>query len=155
MIGIKSTKTSDKVLIQELLGIMEKDRLDFTLTFSSLKEFVSGQKFLDSKSKSQSIAHVSNSKNISNWLTKWKKRLLIESSSLKDKQTLLSASNPSIIPRNHLVEEAINYALENNMDKFNLLLKHLRKPYNNNSAIKIFKSLPEKNDDNFQTFCGT
>ena len=154
-IGIKSTKTSDKVLIQELLGIMEKDRLDFTLTFSSLKEFVSGQKFLDSKSKSQSIAHVSNSKNISNWLTKWKKRLLIESSSLKDKQTLLSASNPSIIPRNHLVEEAINYALENNMDKFNLLLKHLRKPYNNNSAIKIFKSLPEKNDDNFQTFCGT
>ena len=58
--------------------------------------------------------HVNKSQKFKKWILKWKSRLEIEKRSKSDIEKLLCNANPSIIPRNHLVEEAINLAVYNN-----------------------------------------
>ena len=62
-------------------------------------------------------------------------------------------TNPTVIPRNHKVEEALLAANENNLDNFNKLLSVLEKPYDNLENNNEFQS-PSSNN-NYQTYCGT
>ena len=61
--------------------------------------------------------------------------------------------NPSVIPRNHKVEEALTSANDDNLKVMNKLLSVLDKPYENQKDIEEYQS-PSDNK-NYQTFCGT
>ena len=65
----------------------------------------------------------------------------------------MKLTNPTIIPRNHKVEEALISASEGDYDILNKLLSILKKPY---GSKKIFDNyhLPSDNK-NYKTFCGT
>ena len=73
---------------------------------------------------------------------------------LKEKSLdLMRNTNPTVIPRNHKVEEALNAANEDNIEVINKLLNILNKPYSNQKNIGNYQSL--SNDKEYQTFCGT
>ena len=61
--------------------------------------------------------------------------------------------NPSVIPRNHKVEEALTSANDDDLKVMNKLLSVLDKPYENQKDIEEYQS-PSDNK-NYQTFCGT
>ena len=64
--------------------------------------------------------------------------------------------NPIFIPRNHLVEEAINNLVENNdLSLFNNLLDILKKPFSEKKNKVKFAKPPNKSQDIKNTFCGT
>ena len=72
----------------------------------------------------------------------------------KEKQLdIMLNVNPSVIPRNHKVEEALAAANEGNLKIMNKLLSILDKPYDNQKDIEKFQN-PSDNKA-YQTFCGT
>ena len=68
----------------------------------------------------------------------------------------MKKTNPLVIPRNHKVEESLYAASnKNNLKPLNDLLKYLKKPYENQTGISDFQTLPKSNGKEYKTFCGT
>ena len=65
----------------------------------------------------------------------------------------MKKNNPTVIPRNHKVEEALEAANNNDMSLANKLLSILNKPYVNQNDAENYQS-PSSNNE-YQTFCGT
>ena len=64
--------------------------------------------------------------------------------------------NPVMIPRNHLVEEALSDAeTHNRFDKFENLLTLLSTPYTQTNLREEFVKTPKRSENKYQTFCGT
>jgi uncharacterized protein YdiU (UPF0061 family) len=68
----------------------------------------------------------------------------------------MRAANPLFIPRNHLVEEAISAAVNNDdFSVFDSLLTVLSTPYEEQPNFGRFADPPQPNQVVRQTFCGT
>ena len=149
-IGLDSTKTNSQEALTKLLRIMLDNKSDYTLTFRYLSEIIKGKR--DSLFKQQFLEH----NQISNWLKEWKE--LIKDQDLAKKEIFLSmeSSNPVFIPRNHLVERAIEAAVENNdFSEMKTLLTILSKPYEEQSKYGEYMKPPKPLEVVHQTFCGT
>ena len=88
-----------------------------------------------------------------NGLKEWRTR--IEKEKNKEIQTEMLAKNPAIIPRNHMVEEAIKEATDGNFNLFRKLVTETANPFNLN-AVNIDprkKAAPRSNGKT--NFCGT
>ena len=86
---------------------------------------------------------------------KWEQRINLNNSCLKKSLKIMRTVNPLVIPRNHLVEEALNHATEkNSLNKINELLKVLKDPYSSNSETSKYQST-QFSEKNYVTYCGT
>ena len=140
-LGLFGNDMNDKVLIDDLLDWMEKNKADYTNTFCYL---------MNIKINNDEIY---NNKDYISWSNRWQKRILINNNSKDKSLNLMKKSNPIVIPRNHKVEEALKAANENNIEPMKKLLSILSKPYENQKNIEHFQS--PSNDKEYQTFCGT
>jgi uncharacterized protein YdiU (UPF0061 family) len=140
-LGFFGEDQRDKKIIEDLLNWMEQNKADYTNTFCYLmnKDSISNEIYKDQK--------------FLTWIKNWKNRVLINNGSIEKSLKLMKNTNPTVIPRNHKVEEALLAANENNLDNFNKLLSVLEKPYDNLENNNEFQS-PSSNN-NYQTYCGT
>ena len=67
----------------------------------------------------------------------------------------MRGANPIFIPRNHLVENALDEADKGKINKFNSLIEVISKPYLFQSKHEEYYLTPEVDETNYQTFCGT
>jgi uncharacterized protein YdiU (UPF0061 family) len=69
----------------------------------------------------------------------------------------MHTANPKVIPRNHLVEEALSAAVDKgDMTVLNSLLQVLAEPYADTAHAAKYTEAPTLAvDQNFKTFCGT
>ncbi|TDM14205.1 protein adenylyltransferase SelO [Macrococcus bovicus] len=128
-IGIRTPQPEDRDLIGELLSIMEDLELDFTRTFRQL----SLQQPVDSA--------------LDDWKVRWQKRITTEEAPFE----LMKQVNPAIIPRNHLVEKAVN---SSDLTFFKELLTQLEEPFSDDHP-DLYLSPPKETEQVFQTYCGT
>ena len=140
-LGLFGNDKNDKVLIDDLLNWMEKNKADYTNTFCYLMNIKTNN------------TEIYNNKDFIDWSNRWQKRILVNNNSKDKSLNLMKKSNPVVIPRNHKVEEALKAANENNIELMNKLLSILKKPYENQNNIEDFQS-PSDNKE-YQTFCGT
>ena len=142
-IGINSDDKNLFPLIDDLLFLMKKNEMDFTNTFWYLS--------LEKNSENQP--------NRNSDFTEWKKQwhtCVNTTSSLNEAKSIMRKNNPAVIPRNHLVDNAIKKAINGNTDHFNRLLKIYSTPYQYEKGLDEFMEPPEKKIDKcFQTYCGT
>ena len=89
------------------------------------------------------------------WKIKWMKRLTMFGNSNNKSMELMNSSNPMIIPRNHIIEEALTLASNGDLTLFNKLIEILKNPYLFNSNYLEFMSTAPHSDKKYQTFCGT
>ena len=70
---------------------------------------------------------------------------------------MMQQTNPRYIPRNYLVEEALDEYLETDeLSKFNTLLNVLKEPYESEDTYSQFQQPPPKEfDSNYTTYCNT
>jgi uncharacterized protein YdiU (UPF0061 family) len=136
-IGLVAQMVGDEELIQDLLETMRLNRADFTNTFRQLHP---------SKSPRSPL--------LNDWHSRWVARLG-NPDGISDAIELMNQTNPAVIPRNHLVEEALEEASTNqNLKKFHQLLEVLQKPYENPVDAKFESPAPE-GSPHYRTFCGT
>ncbi len=140
-LGLFGEDKNDKKLINNLFDWMEKNKADYTNTFCNLMNINSHEVYKNN--------------DFINWKNEWKKRSELNNSA-KEKQTkLMKSSNPTVIPRNHKVEEALAEADKGNLDKMKKLLTILKNPYDNQNNIQEFQLPAPSSNEKYQTFCGT
>ena len=115
-LGIVGNDPKDEQLIIELLSWMHQNKADYTNTFCYLmKEY---------KQKNE----IYNEKQFILWKKKWEDRINLNNNSQEKSLKIMRKVNPLVIPRNHLVEEALKYATEmNDLNKVHKLLEVLQR----------------------------
>jgi uncharacterized protein YdiU (UPF0061 family) len=131
----------DKV-IKQWYELLQTQAVDWTLAHWYLGEYL--------RSKNEQFFKLfSDLDSVKSWLSQREK---VAAKSLDS----LTNANPAIVPRNHLVEEALNAAsLENNFEPFNILLKHLTSPFELPTDDKFMHPATEAFNEKFVTYCGT
>ena len=140
-IGLADEDEKDKFLILDLLTWMHQNKVDYTNTFCHLMNFQT----------QNDIVYENNE--FSDWKKRWQERLSQTSSSEKY-INLMRSVNPLVIPRNHIVEDALKKANQGNFEPINNFLKILSSPYTDQKHITEYQ-IPSQSDENYQTFCGT
>ncbi|MEP3630780.1 MAG: protein adenylyltransferase SelO [Hyphomicrobiales bacterium] len=147
-IGLDELQDDDKELVKDLLKRMAENQVDFTLMFRGLGGLLNG---------GDGPAHLfTNPTAFEEWETVWRERLatMNEPDDVIAKRIL--AANPAIIPRNHLVEEAIRAAEDNNdFSVFHALVEALETPFDDQAEGSKFTQPPQPQQVVQQTFCGT
>ena len=142
-IGIDNNDESLYTLVDELLDCMKKLHMDYTNTFWSLSH--------DNIPEDGQI----NSSDFKPWLKKWQDYIDM-SSNMKQAKHMMKKYNPAIIPRNHLVEQALEDVVNGNPNSFQRLLKIISMPYQYQQGLDEFMKPPgSKFERNYQTYCGT
>ena len=141
-LGLFGTDKNDKFLILDLLTWMHEKKNDYTNTFC----YLMGEKIQENKNYEDI--------NFKNWKLRWLERLKINNSSPEKYLNLMRSFNPSVIPRNHKVEEALDAANKNNFKPVIQLIEVLKNPYNKKKGIFEYQ-IPSVLKEKYQTFCGT
>ena len=138
-LGINDQSEDDEELINNLIKWMQQKKPDFTNTFCNLMNYdhADDEEFEDDE--------------FNNWKREWKKR--VESKEYLD---VMISCNPTLIPRNYLVEEALSEAeTDGKFDKFNELNEIISSPYQLKKVNIKYLETPSKTNIPYKTFCGT
>ena len=142
-IGIPVENSQLIALVDELLKLMEKHQMDYTNTFLQLSELIN----------SVDVSHLNI--DFQQWIEKWK-YAIHNTNGLADAEAKMKASNPVFIPRNHLVEQALEGAIHGDMKLYHQLLDVASNPYEHRPDLEIFMTPSDSNfERQYQTFCGT
>jgi uncharacterized protein YdiU (UPF0061 family) len=142
-LGIFGERKEDISLINNLLQLMEKYKADYTNTFRVLTL---------GKFDQQAIFQ---SDEFHLWHEKWEHRRASQKESQEVSQQMMQSSNPAIIPRNHLVEQALQEAVENgDYTAVNELLCVLQNPYAYSKDLEKYTVVPNCATP-YVTYCGT
>jgi serine/tyrosine/threonine adenylyltransferase len=124
---------------------------DFTLTFRRLCDSVAGPEG------DQGISALfADTGAYDSWAAEWRRRLEEEPISWQTRAAMMRLANPAFIPRNHVVEGALDAAVEwQDFQPFEELLDVVSRPYEDRPALERYATpaLPEECVS--QTFCGT
>ena len=83
-------------------------------------------------------------------------RAFLDETGNTERQAAMGTVNPAVIPRNHLVEEAIDAAAETgDFSEFEALLSVLASPYEDQPKYSTYTQPPRNDQIVRQTFCGT
>ncbi|WP_284947759.1 protein adenylyltransferase SelO [Acidisoma cladoniae] len=149
--GLLSPRDGDVALIQDLLTRMAENKADFTLTFRHLAGAALGPE------NDEAIrALFADPTSYDDWASRWRIRLLDEAASPDERHAAMQMVNPAYIPRNHLVEAALEAATEaGDFRPFETLMDVLSKPYEARPGLEPFAKAPDPTTRIYQTFCGT
>ncbi|MCF6311467.1 MAG: YdiU family protein [Verrucomicrobiales bacterium] len=148
-IGLHDHTAKDYDLVHNLLSLMARDEVDFTLAFRSLRE-------LPRESEdSRFITLFAASAEVKKWLTVWRSRLQQNGGGEEKAKLLMRQVNPVFIPRNHRIEEAIQAGQQSDFKPFHELNQILQHPFDEQEEFAHFEDPPKPEERVQATFCGT
>ena len=122
-IGLQSKEENDLSLVNDLLAVMHQQKVDYTLLFRQLADVLHQDDALYSLFEDASA--------IQNWVNQWLDRIARDGNDIEQSFILMNQVNPIYIPRNHLVEEAIDAGVNSeDFSTFENLLEVTRQPFN-------------------------
>ncbi len=140
-LGLGDDHAEDAALVQGLLDWMHINHQDYTTTFRKLsdEEAIHEPLFIDT--------------DFINWHERWASRLAGQPEA--EAAARMKAHNPAVIPRNHLVEAALQAATEEqDFCVMERLLGALATPFAE-SVAEEYTAPPPPSGEVYQTFCGT
>lgn len=150
-LGLAEAREGDLDLAQDLLVRMAENDADFTLTFRGLADLLDPAAGTDGPRMLFADPAAFDA-----WADAWRVRLAEEPMPDADRAAALRAANPAVIPRNHLVEEAIRAAEDHgDLAPFEALLEALARPYEAVAGQERYRLPPRPEQVVRQTFCGT
>jgi uncharacterized protein YdiU (UPF0061 family) len=140
-LGLFNDEPEDRALIDELLTWMQRTSADFTNTFRALTRATGAATTSDAEFEA--------------WEGKLVARRARQQQSRTEVGDLMRRHNPAFIPRNHLVEEALQAATAaHDLSVMTQLLDVLARPYDHDRDLPKF-TMPGESDRSYRTFCGT
>jgi serine/tyrosine/threonine adenylyltransferase len=143
-LGLSLEKENDEQLIDGLLDLMQEYEADYTNTFRSL----TFRKFHE--------LPFYKTKEFEEWKARWQERVQEEHKSDNAVQEIMKSHNPAVIPRNHLVEEALEAAVQReDYSMVEQLMEILADPYAHTAEQDAYCSPPPESAVPYRTYCGT
>lgn len=150
-LGLATAEEDDRELIEELLQAMHGGRADFTLSFRRLCDCAES-----SLADAALLELFEDSSAMGAWMMKWRERLLREVAPGQTVAERMRAVNPLYIPRNHLIEQVIQAATEeDDFMPFRTLSAVLAQPFLKQPGRDRFALLAAPDEQVLRTFCGT
>lgn len=150
-LGLVAEEADDVELIKALLATMQRGEADFTLVFRRLAE-ADGQP----EGAEACRGLFTDPAGFDAWEGRWRQRLARESASAQVRRDAMLRANPLFIPRNHLVEAAIEAAVErDDFVPFETLLDVLARPFEAQPGREDHARPPAAHERVTATFCGT
>jgi uncharacterized protein YdiU (UPF0061 family) len=148
-IGLREEQPGDEALIQDLFARMADQRADFTLAFRTLADAAEG----DGDAFAALFADPAAGQG---WIETWRARTAQDGLPPAARAAAMRAVNPAVIPRNHLVEEALAAAVErDDLAPFDALLAEITRPFEARPEGDRFTLPPREQERVRATFCGT
>ena len=150
-LGLLGSRPDDPSLARDLLQRMAENRADFALTFRRLCDAGDG-----SEGSAAVRGLFADPSAFDDWESKWRHRIAEEGGEPNLRRAAMRAANPAFIPRNHLVEEAIEAAVnDGDFAPFETLLEVLSTPFDDQPDFARYADPPRPEQVVHQTFCGT
>jgi uncharacterized protein YdiU (UPF0061 family) len=150
-LGMATHREDDEALAVDLLSRMAANRADFTLTFRTLCDAAAST---DADVRVRTL--FADPASYDEWAVAWRRRLESESASAQDRAAAMRAANPSIIPRNHLVQAVIDSAIEReDFRPFEEMLDAISRPYDDRPELERYTRPARPEESVIATFCGT
>ena len=130
-------------LVQDTLDLLARQQVDFTLFFTLLTRAAAAG------DAAPLAALFRDGADFSAWYASWNEHARPDSL-----LPAMQAANPVLIPRNHLIEQAIRAANEGDFSVFHRLAKAWQEPWAPDAPADL-QAAPEPHEKVHQTFCGT
>ena len=146
-LGLFGIRLSDEQLVSDLLSWMQDNHADYTNTFRDLSkaDILTGEPYTQKRFK--------------DWYFRWQNRLGQNNKPWKSSMRLMENTNPTVIPRNHKIEQALDAANQGDFKPFQDLLAALQEPDigsdRHQASLKPYQTPPKPTERVYQTFCGT
>ena len=140
-LGLFDDKEEYLLLIDNLIKIIDELNLDYNNTFYDLSQSVHN-------------SPLNENEKFNNWKDQFLHFKKIENRKTESIK-LMNNNNPSIIPRNHVVEDVLNESVNGDFEPFKKFLNLLSSPYQKNEIGDYYKFPKAEFDKTYQTFCGT
>lgn len=124
-------------LAEDFLQILQTKGADYTNSFRALMN--------------QSLSDSS----FAPWLERWHSLIAQQPGGMQTALERMGKANPVIIPRNHLVQAALDAAERGDDQPFNALLAVLKTPYDTKHEGTIYAEPPQSGSRPYVTYCGT
>ncbi len=148
-VGLRTARDGDDDLTQDLLRRMQEAGADWTLTFRALADAAEGQ---DEAAR----ALFNPAAAFDGWAETWRARLAAEPETPAERAAAMRAINPLYIPRNHLVEAALDAAVSaGDHGPFEALLNVIARPFDERPGLERYTLPPRPEERVLATFCGT
>jgi uncharacterized protein YdiU (UPF0061 family) len=142
-LGLLTEEPEDRQMADDLLAWMQLRSADFTNTFRALSRGVRPE------------ACTAHDPEFDAWHARWLARRTRQPQPLCDSTAVMRRHNPSVIPRNHKVEEALDAATAgHDLTPMERLLQVLAAPYDYDRDLPEFVT-PARDQRPYRTFCGT
>ncbi|WP_432557602.1 protein adenylyltransferase SelO [Granulicoccus sp. GXG6511] len=129
----------DAGLVEAILGLLHRDKVDFTNFFRALAAGTAEGLFTD-----RAV--------FAAWAEKRASLLPADPTAV---HAAMDALNPAYIPRNHRVEEALLAAQFGNLEPFDRLLTAVQAPFEVRAGLEDLAEPDPDEGRGFRTFCGT
>jgi uncharacterized protein YdiU (UPF0061 family) len=150
-LGLFTEREGDAGLAEDLLERMSTNRADFTLTFRRLCDAAAGP-----EGDAGVRALFADPDDYGSWASAWRRRLNEEPGSGEARSAAMRAANPAFIPRNHVVEAALDAAVRRqDLQPFEESLDVISRPYEDRPNLERYATPARPEECVRQTFCGT
>jgi uncharacterized protein YdiU (UPF0061 family) len=140
-LGLFAAEDGDATLVEDLLAWMRERSADFTNTFAAL---TAGRRPVDEPDAEFEA-----------WRERWQARRRRQTQAPAEADALMRRHNPALVPRNHLVEAALEAAtVRSDVAPLERLLAALSAPYHHERDVSEFTD-PGTWSQPYRTFCGT
>lgn len=127
-------------LVADLLALVQADHVDHTSFFRSLGTAARG----DTEPARAMFLDLAG---FDAWAERWR--------AVGPDADAMDRTNPAYVPRNHLVEEALDAATAGEMEPFERLLAVVTAPYDERPGLERYAEPAPESFAGYQTFCGT
>jgi uncharacterized protein YdiU (UPF0061 family) len=152
-LGLRTEADGDAELFDDLLRTMHEGGADHTGTFRALSSLVRGDAGLIHEWFRDPAA-------IDEWIERYLARLADDATAEGDDPAAVAdamdRANPAYVPRNHLVEEALDAATAGDLGPYHRLHDAVTRPFDVRPGLERYAlPAPPELAEGYQTFCGT
>ncbi len=142
--------TAQARLVHRLLELLHENRVDFTEAFRRLSCLS-----LEPDDQEAFCEYLGGTDDARCWLGDWTRAVRKLNIPDAERKAAMKSVNPAVIPRNHLVEQAIELAIQGDYSLFDRLAEAWRTPYSDRPPDDRLRLPPTPDQVVSRTFCGT
>ncbi|MGM0584316.1 MAG: protein adenylyltransferase SelO family protein, partial [Pseudomonadota bacterium] len=152
-LGLEAAREEDDALAEDLLSAMADNQADFTASFRALCDLpAEGGPETDEAARGRFVDPTA----FDAWAVRWRARLGHEARGEDARRAAMRGVNPVYVPRNHLVEQAIEAAQgEGDLGPFAELVEVLSRPFEDQPGREAYARPARPEEAVTATFCGT
>ena len=147
-LGLGDRAPQDEALVDDLLVVMQAQRMDFTAFFRALSAAARGEEEPLRALAAEPAA-------LDSWLGRWHAELASAGAEPKAAAEAMDKVNPVYVPRNHLVEDALAAATAGDLAQVERLVDVLSGPFEERPGLELYAAPAPPDFGAYQTFCGT